>query len=39
MKNEQEIYVFVDVAGCNVSNNLDPKDPEESSPIKYHLAP
>ena len=39
MENEQEIYVSVDVAGCYVSNNLNPEDLVESSPIQYHLAP
>ena len=39
LKNEQEIYVFVDAASCDVSNNPDAEDPDESSPVQYHLAP
>ena len=39
MENEQGIYVFVDVASCDVSNNLDDEDPDEACPIQYHLAP
>ena len=29
----------MDREGCDVLNNLDPKDPVEFSPIQYHLAP
>ena len=38
MENEQGRYVSVDVAGCNVSNNPDLEELEESSPVQYHLA-
>ena len=39
LENEQGIYVFVDVTTCDVSNNPDDEDLDESSPIRYHLAP
>ena len=39
MENEQGIYVSMDAATCDVSNNLDPEDLDESSPVQYHLAP
>ena len=39
MENEKERYVSVDVANCNVSNNPNLEDLEESSSVKYHLAP
>ena len=39
MENELGRYVFVDVAGYDVSNNPDLEDPKESSLVKYHLAP
>ena len=44
MENEQGRYVSVDVPSCDVSNNLDPKDPDLEDPnergtIKYYLAP
>ena len=39
LENEQGIYVSMDEASCNVSNNLDAKDPNESPPVLYHLAP
>ena len=29
----------MDVVGCDSLNNIDPKDQEESSSMKYHLAP
>ena len=38
-ENEQEIYVYVDAASCNVSNNPDAEDSNKSSPVQYHLAP
>ena len=34
LENEQMIYVFAHAASCDVSNN-----PDESSPVQYHLAP
>ena len=33
MENEQMRYVSVDVAGCDVSNNLDPEDLVKSSSV------
>ena len=39
LENEQGIYVSMDVVACDVLNNSDVKDPYESSPIQYHLAP
>ena len=39
LENEQGIYVSVDVATCDVSNNPDDEDLNESSPVQYHLAP
>ena len=39
MESEQGRYVCVDVEGCDVSNNPYSKDPIESSPIQYQLAP
>ena len=39
LENEQGIYVSVDAASCDVSNNQDAEDLDESSPVQYHLAP
>ena len=39
LENEQGIYVSVDAASCDVSNNSDAEDPDELSPVQYHLAP
>ena len=39
MEIEQGIYVSMDVEGCDMSNNLDPEDPIEFSPVQYHSAP
>ena len=39
MENEQEVYVSAHVASCDVSNNLDVEEPDESSPVHYHLPP
>ena len=39
LENEQGIYVFVDATTCDVSNNPDDEDLDESSPVQYHLAP
>ena len=36
---EKGIYVSMDVASCDLSNNLDAEDPYESSSVQYHLAP
>ncbi|RVW29127.1 hypothetical protein CK203_096789 [Vitis vinifera] len=37
-ESEQGRYVSVDRKGCDMSNNLDPEDPIEFSPIQYHSA-
>ena len=39
MENEQGRYVSVDGKGCDMSNNPDPEDPLEFSPIQCHSAP
>ena len=39
LENEQGIYVSAHVASCDVSNNLDAMEPDESSLVQYHLAP
>ena len=39
MENEQGIYVSMDVATCDVLNNPDDEDLDESSPVQYQLAP
>ena len=39
LENEQGIYVSTHAASCDVSNNLDAEEPNESSPIHYHLPP
>ena len=39
LENEQGIYVSTHAASCDVSNNLDAKESDESSPVLYHLAP
>ena len=39
MKNEQRIYVSAHAAFCDVSNNQDVEEPDESSPVHYHLPP
>ena len=38
-ENEKWIYVSMHAASYDVSNNPDPKEPDESSPIHYHLPP
>ena len=37
LENEQGIYVSRHVASCDVSNNPNAKEPDESSPVHYHL--
>ena len=37
LENEQEIYVSADAASCDVSNNPDVEESDESSPTQYHL--
>ena len=39
LENEQEIYVSTHAASCDVSNNQDAEEPNESSPVHYHLPP
>ena len=39
LENEQRIYVSAYVASCDVLNNPNDKEPDESSPIHYHLPP
>ena len=39
LENEQGIYVSGHAASCDVSNNPDAEEPDESSPIHYHLPP
>ena len=39
LKTEQGIYVSAHVASCDVSNNPDVEEPDESSSIYYHLPP
>ena len=39
LENGQGIYVSMDAASCDVSNNPDTEDPDESSLVQYHLAP
>ena len=38
-ENEQGIYVFVHVASCDLWNNPDVEEPDESFPVHYHLPP
>ncbi|RVW72698.1 hypothetical protein CK203_056752 [Vitis vinifera] len=39
MESEQGRYVSVDGEGCDMSNNPDPEDSMEFSPVQYHSAP
>ena len=39
MENEQGIYVSTHAASCDVSNNPYVEEPDESSPVHYHLPP
>ena len=39
MENGQGIYVFAHAASCDVSNNLDVEELDESYPVHYHLPP
>ena len=39
LENNQGIYVSAHAAACDVSNNPDVEEPDESSPIHYHLPP
>ena len=39
LENEQGIYVFPHATSCEVSNDQDVEEPDESSPVHYHLPP
>ena len=39
LENEQEIYVSTHATFCDVSNNPDDEEPDESSSVHYHLPP
>ena len=39
MENEQGRYLSVEVPSCDVSNNLDPQDPDERGTVNYELPP
>ena len=39
LENEQGIYVSAHAASCDVSNNPDVEELDESSPVHYHLPP
>ena len=39
LENEQGIYVSAHTTSCDVSNNLDAEEPNESSLVHYHLPP
>ena len=39
LENEQGIYVSTHVASYDVSNNPNAEEPDESSPVHYHLPP
>ena len=39
MENEQGIYVSVDAETCDVSNNPNDEDLDDSSHVQYHFAP
>ena len=39
LENEQGIYISTHAASCDISNNPDAEEPDESSPIHYHLPP
>ena len=39
LENEQGIYVSAHAASCDVSNNTDVEEPDELSPVHYHLPP
>ena len=39
LENEKGVYVSVDATSCDVSNNPDTEDLDESSPVQYHLVP
>ena len=39
MENDQGVYVSAHKASCDVSNNPDVEEPDETSLIQYHLPP
>ena len=39
LENKQGIYVSTHAASCDVSNNPNAEEPNESSPVHYHLPP
>ena len=39
LENEQWIYIFAHATSCDVSNNPDAEEPNESSIVHYHLPP
>ena len=39
LENEQGIYVSTHAASCDLSNNPDAEEPDESSPVHYDLPP
>ena len=39
LENEQGIYDSTHAASCDVSNNPDVEEPDESSPVHYYLPP
>ena len=39
LENKQEVYVSSHAAYCDVSNNPDVEESDESSPVHYHLRP
>ena len=39
MENEQGIYVSAHATSCDVSNNPNVEEPDESSLVQYHLPP
>ena len=39
LENDQEIYISAHAASCDVLNNSDAEELDESSPIHYHLPP
>ena len=39
LENKEGIYVSAHATSCDVSNNPDVKEPDESSVVHYHLPP
>ena len=38
MENEQGRYLSVDAPSCDLSNDLDPEDPDKRGTVNYYLA-